>query len=622
MGLSIQFIGLLIIPWIATIFIALIPTHFKKIIPNLSILFSGFLLLNFVSILYTLKGQTLRISYPWFSMNRIDFSASFWVNSASQLVSLLVVVVSFLVQLYSKSYLSNELNLRRYYIYLHLFVGSMMCLILTDQLWIFYGSWELVGAFSYLLISFWHEKPKAIRAAKKAFLLNRLGDIGLLFGLIGLSIHYQTNQFSVMNPGLNDPAPWFYGLAILAGAIGKSAQFPLMSWLPDAMEGPTPASALIHAATMVAAGVFVGIRVAPLFGEDMHIFMGIIGAISLISGALFALFQNDIKKALAYSTISQLGMMWMGMGSDASLLHLWAHGIFKAGLFLAAGYVIHDVHEQRANRLGGLLRSFPIPAIGYLIFGAGMIGLPLTNGFYSKENLAAFLWERAHYSMQSSYYYMFLAALGIGMTLTSFYISRQFYLIFLGENKGEKIERKPVNYTMSIPIIILAILSLFIFISLNPINASESYFLNYFNITHFEIPNGWLAITALSWSIGIGLTYLTKHWIPKTDYQFMPDFWPKLFAFVIYKSQRVRWIEINVFDQIIHQLTRIQVILAHLIAWIDRRVVDGIFVRATYHLTSWTGSVLGRWQSGKVQTYWILVFVTFGLFLLLTLFTK
>lgn len=621
MGLSIQFIGLLLLPWIAAILLALIPNRLKTIIPILSISLSGILLVLFGSILLILQGQTLRVSYPWFSLNRIEFSASFWVNSASQMVCLLVTIVAFFVQLYSKSYLSNEINIKRYFVYLHLFVGAMLCLVLTDQLWIFYGSWEMVGACSYLLISFWHTKPPAVKAAKKAFLLNRLGDIGLLFGLIGLSIHFQTNQFSVMNPGLNDPAPWFYGLAILAGAIGKSAQFPFMSWLPDAMEGPTPASALIHAATMVAAGVFVGIRIAPLFSEDIHIFMGIIGGISFLFGALFALFQNDIKKALAYSTISQLGMMWMGMGSDASLLHLWVHGIFKAGLFLSAGYVIHFIHEQRANKLGGLLRIVPIPALGYLIFGAGMIGFPLTNGFYSKENIAGFLWERAQYSLNSSYYYILLAVLGVGMTLTSFYMSRQFYLIFLGENKNGKIEKAPLNYTMGIPIIGLAILSLFIFISPNPFQYSESNILNYFNITHFEIPQGWLAITGSSWCIGIGLTYLTRQWVPEKDYQFMPDFWPKLFEFVFFKSQGVRWIETHVFDQLIHILSRFQVILAHLIAWLDRWVVDGIFVRATVMITSWTGTILGRWQSSKVQSYWILVFVTFGLFLLLTLFT-
>jgi len=333
-------------------------------------------------------------------------------------------------------------------------------------------------------------------------------------------MHFQTDQFSAMNIGLSGPAPFLVGLAILLGGIGKSAQFPLMSWLPDAMEGPTPASALIHAATMVAAGVYVGIRIYPLTSEEVHLVMGGIGAISLLAGGIFALFQSDIKKALAYSTISQLGLMWMGMGSDVSLMHLWTHGIFKAGLFLSAGYVIHAVHSQDVHHMGGLRKSLPIPALAYAIFGAGMMGLPLTGGFYSKEHIAGYLWTSSENSTYALYYEGLLIAMALGMVLTAWYISRQFYLIFLGESRGEN-NTEPTNkldLAMVLPIGILAVGS-FAFVLGNPV-------FTYFALPSFEVPSVWLLWTGISWVLGIGLTWLTRGWLPKGNLSFGRIFGP------------------------------------------------------------------------------------------------
>jgi NADH-quinone oxidoreductase subunit L len=617
--INFQFIGLLLLPWISALMVGISDHKAKNHLASISISLSFVFTILVGYFIYDLSGQNLKIGYPWIAMGQKTYLASFWVNSSAKLLALLVSIVGLVVQIFSKSYMEKEANLGRYYMYLHAFVGAMICLVFADQIYLFYGSWELVGALSYLLISFWHEKPEAIRAAKKAFLINRFADIALIFGLISMSSHFQTTYFSAMDSLALGYAPTWVGIALLIGAMGKSAQFPFMSWLPDAMEGPTPASALIHAATMVAAGVYLGVRIFPFFGEDVHLFMACIGAISFISAGILAIFQLDIKKILAYSTISQLGLMWMGMGSDASIFHLWVHGIFKAGLFLSAGSIIHYVHHQNLNQLGGLRKQLPITCVTFLIFSAGIMGMPLTSGFYSKENIAGFLWTSAENSAFPTYYLMLLGALGIGMVLTSFYASRLFYLIFLGESREENPRRSTQNHALQIiPILILAILSLFLVVSLNPLHAQESGFLHYFNLQSFHVPDIWLYITIATWILGIILTYFTRYWIPKTNVQFLSFFWPFLFKIIFFKSTMVRWIEVQVYDRLVNNLARVQVIIAHLIAWFDHWIVDGILVGGISKVSLLAGVCLSRWQSGKVQSYWILVFVTFGLFLLFT----
>lgn len=593
MGLNLLFLGVLLLPWASALLVALFPKPLFSI--SLSAIFS-------VAALYfcTTAAIDFKIAFTWFQLGGQEVNASFWANTPAQLILGLVALVSFCVQLFSKSYLKDDPSIGRYYLYLHLFVGSMTLLLLTDSILIFYGAWELVGACSYLLISFWHQKTAAIQAAKKAFLINRLGDIVLLFGLIALGLHFNTWQFSAMH-GI---APALIGIAIIAGGMAKSAQFPLMSWLPDAMEGPTPASALIHAATMVAAGVFVGVRVFDITGPETHLFMGIIGAISFLAGAVFALFQNDIKKTLAYSTISQLGLMWMGMGSDASLFHLLTHGIFKAGLFLAAGAVIHTVHSQSLNDMGGLRKKAPVAALAYLVFGAGLMGLPLTGGFFSKENIAGYLYTSGQVEL--------LVVLALGMVLTSFYISRQFYLIFMGPLKEGS-----SHFDFALPISILIIASLFIWISVNPLEMHENTL-----ISIYHIPSFWLYITAATWVLGIAGAYVTRNWIPAGNYQFLPRFWPSLFRFIRWKSRSAQVFETQFIDRFVNGIAALQVIIAHLTAWFDKHIVDGILVGGSTGLSAGTGRILSRWQSAKVQSYWAMIIVTFALFLLYALFIQ
>ena len=623
MEINFQFIGLLLLPWISALLVGLFAHKAKKYISSISISLSFIFTVLTCYFIYSLSGQNLKIGFPWINMGHETYIASFWINSSAKLIALLVSIVGLFVQIFSKSYMEKDANIGRYYVYLHGFVGAMIWLVFSDQIYLFYGSWELVGAFSYLLISFWHQKPEAIRAAKKAFLINRFADIALILGLISLSAHFHSTYFSSMDPMAFDNPPFWIGMLVFIGAMGKSAQFPFMSWLPDAMEGPTPASALIHAATMVAAGVFLGIRVFPFFGESVHVMMACVGAISLVSAGILAIFQNDIKKILAYSTISQLGLMWIGMGSDASMFHLWVHGIFKAGLFLSAGSIIHFVHHQNLNHMGGLRKHMPITCIAFFIFSAGLMGIPLTSGFYTKENIAGFLWASAENSLFSTYYFILLGALSVGMVLTSFYASRLFYLIFFGDSREQAPRETARNHGLQmIPIVILAILSLSVVVNLNPLNVQESEFLRYFDLQSFQVPDVWLWITVSTWILGIFLTYLTRHWIPKTNVQFLSFFWPSLFKLIFFKSEMVRWIEVQVYDRFVNNLARVQVIIAHLIAWIDRWIVDGILVGGVSKLSQWMGAGLSRWQSGKVQSYWILVFVTFGLFLLFTILQR
>lgn len=593
MGLNLLFLGVLLLPWASALLVALFPK------PTFSISLSAVFSLTAIAFLLN-STVNFKIAYTWFSLGDQEMNASFWANSSAQLVLGLVAIVSFCVQLFSKSYLKDDPSIGRYYLYLHLFVGSMTLLLLTDSILIFYGAWELVGACSYLLISFWHQKSAATQAAKKAFLINRFGDIALLFGLLALGLHFNTWQFSAMH-GI---APTLIGIAIITGGIAKSAQFPFMSWLPEAMEGPTPASALIHAATMVAAGVYVGVRVYDLTSPETHLFMGIIGAISFLAGAVFAIFQNDIKKTLAYSTISQLGLMWMAMGSDASLFHLLTHGIFKAGLFLAAGAVIHTVHSQSLNEMGGLRKKAPVAAWAYFIFGAGLMGLPLTGGFFSKENIAGYLYSNEQFE--------FLGVLGVGMVLTSFYISRQFYLIFMGPVK----EGLPTK-EFALPIGILLVASLFFWLSLHPFEMRGFAFL-----TMYHAPSFWLYISAATWLLGIAGAYLTRNWIPAGNYQFIPRLWPTLFSFIRWKSRSARFFETQFIDRFVNGIAALQVIIAHLSAWLDRHIVDGILVGGSASLSAGTGKILSRWQSAKVQSYWAMIIVTFALFLLYALFIK
>jgi NADH-quinone oxidoreductase subunit L len=354
----------------------------------------------------------------------------------------------------------------RFFAYLSIFSFSMLGLILADSLFFIYIFWELVGLSSYLLIGFWFEKKSAADACKKAFIVNRVGDFGFLIGIL---IIYSTcgvlgydDVFLAIGEGkLSGTLLTLAGIGVFAGAIGKSAQFPLHVWLPDAMEGPTPVSALIHAATMVAAGVYLVGRVYPIFTPDAFLVIAYIGLITLFISATIALTQNDIKRVLAYSTISQLGFMIMGLGVGgftAGLAHLTTHAAFKACLFLGSGSIIHAVHSQDIQEMGALRKKMPITFVTFLIATLAIAGVPFFSGFYSKDMI---LGAALEFGMRKpQHMVLFLGAI-FTAGLTAFYMFRVVILTFFGapkdHHKFDHAHESPPS--MWIPLVILAGLS-------------------------------------------------------------------------------------------------------------------------------------------------------------------
>ncbi|MEJ2506308.1 MAG: NADH-quinone oxidoreductase subunit L, partial [Ignavibacteriaceae bacterium] len=334
-------------------------------------------------------------------MGEIKINLGILIDNISTLMMVVVMLISFLVHIFSIEYMRGDPRYNRYFASLGLFTFSMSGIVLTHNILMMYIFWELVGVSSYLLIGFWFEKKSAADAGKKAFIVNRIGDIGMFIGILILFTTYHTFTFDDIFQQISqghlpfDSGFWLTitGLLIFAGAIGKSAQVPLHVWLPDAMEGPTPVSALIHAATMVAAGVYLVVRIFGILTADAMLIIAIIGALSAFIPATIALTQNDIKRVLAYSTVSQLGYMIMALGVGAfkfAFFHLITHAFFKACLFLGSGSVIHAMHhEQDIRNMGGLRKKMPVTYYTFLIASVAISGVPLTSGFLSKDGILA-----------------------------------------------------------------------------------------------------------------------------------------------------------------------------------------------------------------------------------------
>lgn len=334
--------------------------------------------------------------WSWIHVDNFDADAALRLDALSLVMVLVVTVVGFLIHIYSTEYMADDKSYTRFFAYLNLFVAAMLTLVLADNLLFLFLGWEGVGLCSYLLIGFWYEDPKNGRAAAKAFLVTRIGDAAMLVGMLLLFWHFGTLHIqSLLNGVESQGSSWYVttaALLLLGGAIGKSGQVPLQVWLPDAMAGPTPVSALIHAATMVTAGVYLIARMNPVFTNAplvQHL-VAVIGAVTLLIAGLCALAQSDIKRVLAYSTISQIGYMFLALGVgawSAGMFHFFTHAIFKALLFMAAGAIIVALHhEQDMFKMGGLRRRMPLVFGTYLIGAISLAALPLvTAGFYSKD---------------------------------------------------------------------------------------------------------------------------------------------------------------------------------------------------------------------------------------------
>ena len=412
---------------------------------------------------------------PWIGVaDRAVFNVGILIDNLTAVMLLVVTIVSTLVHLFSIGYMHGDPKYNRFFAYLSIFSFSMLGLVLAESFLFIYIFWELVGLSSYLLIGFWFEKKSAADAGKKAFIVNRVGDVGFLIGILIIYatcgvLGYDQVFLAIGEGKLSGTLLTLAGIGVFIGAIGKSAQFPLHVWLPDAMEGPTPVSALIHAATMVAAGVYLVGRVYPMFTPDAFLVIACIGLITLFITATIALAQNDIKKVLAYSTCSQLGYMIMGLGVGgytAGLAHLATHAAFKACLFLGSGSVIHAVHSQDIQEMGGLRKKMPITFVTFLIATLAISGVPGFSGFYSKDMILGAALEFGMKSQNPFYMIFFLGAL-FTAGLTAFYMFRLVILTFFGapkdHHKFDHAHESPPS--MWVPLVILATLSFSIWYS-------------------------------------------------------------------------------------------------------------------------------------------------------------
>ncbi|MFC0272487.1 NADH-quinone oxidoreductase subunit L [Metabacillus herbersteinensis] len=430
----------------------------------IGITLAGFsFLLSIFVLLDRLQNANFKSEAEWLSIGELHLTFGYEVNQLNALMLFVVSFVSLLVHIYSKGYMQHDERLHVFYGYLGLFTFSMLGLVMTPNLLQLYFFWELVGVGSFLLIGFYFAKEEAKAAAKKAFIMTRIGDVGLFIGM--LLLFWQVGSFefdeifqAVAEGSLQGEMITLISLLIFVGAVGKSGQFPLHTWLPDAMEGPTPVSALIHAATMVAAGVYLVAVMYPVFAasETALLIVAIIGGFTAIFAASIGLVQTDIKRVLAYSTVSQLGYMMLALGSAgyvAGVFHLVTHAFFKALLFLAAGSVIHAVHTQNIEEMGGLWKKLRITGPLFLIGTLAISGVPLLSGFFSKEEILVSVWNHGNPA---------LFWIGVFTAfLTSFYMFRLFFLIFVGKERASQKYVKESPISMTVPMIVLGFFAIF-----------------------------------------------------------------------------------------------------------------------------------------------------------------
>ncbi len=385
----------------------------------------------------------LSTAYTWLAAGKFNVAMQILVDPVSLTMMLIITGVGGLIIWYSVGYMKGEDEERRYFAYMSLFVFSMLMLVMGGNLLLLLAGWGLVGLASYLLIGFYHDRPEAVAAAKKAFVMNAIGDAAMALGFFLLiaktgSLDFSTTFAAASNGELSSSTANLVALGLLGGAIAKSAQLPLHTWLPDAMEGPTPVSALIHAATMVTAGVYLVVRTHPLFeaAPDVQHLAAILGAVTLLVAGFVALVQWDIKRVIAYSTMSQIGYMFLAVGVgayDLGMFHLMTHAFFKALLFLAAGIVIHHLAgEQDIRKMGGLRKSMPVTAFMFLIGTLALMGVPPLSGFWSKDAILA----SALATGGVLGWFLYLAGI-IGAVLTGMYALRLYLLVFHGEPSDE-----------------------------------------------------------------------------------------------------------------------------------------------------------------------------------------
>ncbi len=630
---------------------ALLPRRQRRLGAALAIGAISFsLVLSCAAFLATLHSGRAVSNFRWFDFGATSVQLGWVLDPLGAVMAVMVALVSLLIFIYSLGYMAKDQNFTRFFCFLALFAAAMLGLILANSLLLFFICWELVGLASYLLIGFWFQKPSAAAAAKKAFIVTRIGDLGFLLGMLWLYARTGTLLFYDGGNGCLEgavagglAATTTISLLIFCGAVGKSGQLPLHVWLPDAMEGPTPVSALIHAATMVAAGVFLVARVYPLMTPDALQVVTWVGALTAVFAASIAVAQNDIKRILAYSTVSQLGYMMMGLGAGGvavGMFHLTTHAFFKALLFLGAGSVIHGCHEQQDIRnMGGLRKRMPVTFVVYAVGMMALCGVPLFfSGFWSKD---AILDAAHHWPVSRAPFYLGL----FGAFLTAFYMTRQVCYVFFGKPAAAEAEHAHESPpVMTVPLLILAGLAVLAGFFGTP---AWPWFQRYleggkagFDLSKL-LEGQQLSIMLLSTGL-VAAAMVFGAWIygraaarPSRQIDPLEAALPALFAclrqkfFVdeFYDATVVRltaafavfsdWLDRAVWGGLVRAVSWLTLALARLDRRVDDSFVNGGFDSGTETVRGW-GKWVSRMQNGQVQRYLRVIGLAFcGLLILL-----
>ncbi|PWW48729.1 NADH-quinone oxidoreductase subunit L [Melaminivora alkalimesophila] len=590
--------------------------------------------------------------YTWMVVGDLKMEVGFLIDSLTAMMMCVVTFVSLMVHIYTIGYMADDPGYNRFFSYISLFTFSMLMLVMSNNLLQLFFGWEAVGLVSYLLIGFWFNKPSAIFANMKAFLVNRVGDFGFILGigLIGAyagSFHYaeifaKAGELAAIGfPGTDWMLITVICICLFIGAMGKSAQFPLHVWLPDSMEGPTPISALIHAATMVTAGIFMVARMSPLFelSDAALNFILVIGAITALFMGFLGIIQNDIKRVVAYSTLSQLGYMTVALGASAysvAVFHLMTHAFFKALLFLAAGSVIIGMHHNQDIRwMGGVRKYMPITWITSLLGSLALIGTPFFSGFYSKESIV----DAVRHSTLPAAGFAYFAVMA-GVFVTAFYSFRMYFLVFHGkerydqdphahEHHGHGAAAKPHEspWVVTLPLVLLAVPSVIIgFIAIGPMLFGD-FFNGVITVDEARHPamaqlreafhgamamgtHGFVALPTWMALAGVALSYYMYLVNPALPAAIQRSFQP------IYRlldnKYYMDWINENIVARGARGLG--------IAFWKggDQALIDGAVVNGSWKLMARLGSVLRRVQSGYLYHYALVMLL--GIFVLMTYF--
>lgn len=582
--------------------------------------------------------------YTWLLTNNIQFQIGFLVDHLTAIMICTVTFVSLMVHIYTVGYMQGEAGYERFFSYISLFTFAMLILVISNNfLQLFFG-WEGVGLVSYLLIGFWYKRETAILASLKAFLVNRVGDIGFLLGIAiiftyceNLDYYFVFNKVSLIEnlsiqliPGVNCSVITLICTLLFIGAMGKSAQIPLHIWLPDSMEGPTPISALIHAATMVTAGIFMVTRLSPLFeaSDTALSLILIIGSLTALLMGIVGITQYDIKRIIAYSTISQLGYMTVALGVSAypiAIFHLMTHAFFKALLFLCAGSVILAMHhEQDIRKMGGLWKKMPITWLTFLIGTFALVGIPGLSGFYSKDSILEAVYLSKIFGSSFAYFVVML-----GILLTAIYSFRLYLFVFHGICKAKNFNIIESPITIRLPLLLLSIPTIFIgALALKPIMLG-----NFFNDSILILPEHNI-FSYLEKDIFDSAFNMAMHGIFSIPFILVVigffvalciylDKIPILIRNNLFAKKIYNFIENKYFiDELYRSFFVIRTNQLGTVFWkiIDAALIDGIFVNGTTKLVVWVSDIIKQVQSGYLNTYAFVMII--GLMVILIHFVK